>query len=63
MIPAIMKIGTLNSGAYYIKTNKPLLEYKVGQKIKFRPQLLHGAKWEEGIITGWSREMPLIERI
>ncbi len=63
MIPAIMKIGTLSSGAYFIQGNKSLKEYEVGDRIKFKPQLVHGAKWEDGRITGFSKEMPLVERI
>jgi len=63
MIPVIMKVGTTSSGAYWIRTNKTLSKYKIGDKIKFKPQLINHAVWENGIITGWSQEMPLIERM
>ena len=63
MTPAIMKIGTMGSGAYWIRGNKPLKYHRVGDQIKFKPQLLHGAKWETGRITGFSIEMLWVERI
>ena len=56
-----MKVGTLSSGAYWVRGNKPLIQLK-GKRIKFKPQWIDGAKWEDGIITGFSLEMPLVER-
>ena len=62
MEAAIMKIGTMPSRAYWLRGNKKLSEYTEGARITYKPQLVPGAKWDHGIITGWSREMPLVER-
>lgn len=61
MIPVIMKIGTQSSYAYWIWGNKPLRDYTVGDHIKFKPQLLHGTKWEHGIIREIKIDMPVVE--
>lgn len=61
MTPAIMKVGTMPSYHYYLRGNKPLSRYATGEKVTFREQD-HGSRWETGRITGWSSDMPLVER-
>ena len=63
MIPAIMKVGTWSSGAYFLWGKRSISDYKIGNIIKFKPQMIHGARWENGRITDFSHEMPLVERI
>jgi len=66
MIAAIMKIGTMPTGAYWIKERKnrhSLHDFCSGDRIAFKPQMVRHSQWEYGIITGWSKEIPLIERI
>jgi len=63
MEAAIMKVGTQSSYAYWLRGTKKLSEYQIGDRIIFKPQLEKGAKWEHGKITGYSHEMPLVERM
>ncbi len=51
MVPAILKVGTWGTGGYFLRGNKPLITYQVGDKIFFKPQLVHGAEWEGGRVT------------
>jgi len=62
MEAAIMKVGTFSSLSYWLRGRKKLSDYRIGDRITFKPQLEKGAKWEFGIITGWSWGMPLVDR-
>jgi len=61
-IKAVVKIGTLSSQGVFIRGIKPLNDYKTGDRITFMPCRNIGARWENGVITGWSGNLPLIER-
>jgi hypothetical protein len=65
MRAVIMKVGTQSSYAYFVKETKNIkgTEFSVGQKIKFKPQRINGAKWEDGLIYEMSGDMPLVELI
>uniref|UniRef100_A0A6M3KEH6 Uncharacterized protein n=1 Tax=viral metagenome TaxID=1070528 RepID=A0A6M3KEH6_9ZZZZ len=62
MIPAILRVGTQPSYPYWVYSKKALQNYKIGDRIMFRPQLMHGASWESGIVREIKSDMLIVER-
>ena len=53
MIEAIMKVGTMPSGVYWVWGDKPITEYIVGDRIKFKSQFASDniPNWTTGRVT------------
>ena len=63
MTPVIMKVGAQSSYTYFIRGNYKIADLFVGQRIKFRPQKIAGARWVNGVIDGFAIDMPLVSLI
>lgn len=69
MIPAIIKPGTHSSQCVWIKGSKPVSQRRIGDRIKYKPQLdyVRYSPWIEAIITGWcgpeSDRVPMTEYV
>lgn len=62
MNAGILKIGTMPTKHYWISTNKPISDYRPGDRIKFREQKTMGS-WERGIVREMQIDVPFIDRM